>query len=92
MNAAITAFKNRLVGNVREVWQHWSLRLGAFGTAFVAWFVASPEMAVQAWAMLPVDIKNLLPPEIVGYFGIGLLVLGLLAKFVKQRKLPSNQE
>lgn len=91
MNAAFTAFKNRLVDNAREVWRHWSLWLGGIGSAFVAWFVSSPETAIAAWAMLPDDLKGHLPPQIVGYFGVIMFVCSLIAKFIKQRKLPSNQ-
>lgn len=92
MNAAINAFKKRLVDNAREVWRHWSLRLGAIGAAFVAWFVSSPETAIAAWAMLPDDLKGHLPPQVVGYFGVLMFVCSLAAKFIKQRKLPSNQK
>lgn len=85
------AWHDRLVDNAREVWRYWSLRLGAIGTAFVAWFVASPETAIAAWAMLPADLKAFLPPQFVGYFGVTMFALSLLAKFIKQKNLPSNQ-
>lgn len=91
MIAAFYKLRNRLVSNAREVWRHWSLRIGAIGAAFVAWFVTSPETAIAAWAMLPPDLKEHLPPYLVGYFGLAMFVVSLLAKFIKQRKLPSNQ-
>lgn len=83
--------RKSFVDNVREVWRHLSLRIGAIGTAFVTWFVTSPETAIAAWAMLPDDLKTVLPPQIVGYFGIGLFVLSLVAKFIKQPSLASNK-
>ena len=91
MMQAFHRLRNRLVCNVREVWKHWSLRLGAIGTAFVTWFISSPETAITAWAMLPDDLKGFMPPQIVGYFGSTMLFLALASKFIKQRKLPSNQ-
>lgn len=91
MNAFMNALHKRVVDNVREVWRHWSLWFGAVGTAFVSWFITSPETAIAAWAMIPADIKAMLPPQFVGYIGIGLCGLALLAKFVKQLNLPSNK-
>ena len=91
MIARLRNLRIRLVNNAREVWRHWSLRLGAIGAAFVAWFVTSPETAIAAWAMLPQDLKEHLPPYLVGYFGLAMFIVSLAAKFIKQRKLPSNQ-
>jgi len=79
--------QNLIVSDWRAVLRHWSLWLGGVGTAFVSWFVASPEAAVAAWAMLPDDLKASLPPKVVAYTGIGLLVLSLAAKFVNQWRL-----
>lgn len=78
---------NVIVSNWREVLRHWSLWLGSVGTALVGWFMAAPESAIAAWAMLPPDLKSNLPPQLVGMFGLSLFVLSLTAKFINQRKL-----
>lgn len=78
---------NLIVSDWRTVLRHWSLWLASTGTAFVSWFVASPETAIAAWHMLPDDLKASLPPQLVGYVGVGLLVLSVLAKFVNQWRL-----
>lgn len=78
-----------IVRNWREVLHHWSLWLGSAGSAFVGWFVAAPESAVAAWALLPHDLKAALPPQLVGYFGLALFIASLLAKFINQRSLRS---
>ena len=76
-----------IVSNWRQVLRHWSLWLGSVGTALVGWFMAAPESAIAAWAMLPADLKAHLPPQLVGMFGRSLFVLSLTAKFINQRKL-----
>ena len=78
---------NVIVSDWREVLRHWSLWLGSVGTALVGWFMAAPESAIAAWAMLPADLKAHLPPQLVGMFGLSLFVLSLAAKFINQRKL-----
>jgi Ca2+/Na+ antiporter len=85
------ALRERFVDNAREILRYWSLKLDALGTAFVAWFIASPESAIAAWAMLPEDLKNTLPPQIVGYFGIGLFAASLISRFIKQPGLKRHE-
>lgn len=79
--------RNFIVSNAREVLRHWSLWLGTAGTALAGWFVAAPESAIMAWAMLPEDMKAALPPSLVGYAAVTLWALALVAKFINQRKL-----
>jgi hypothetical protein len=48
-------------------------------------------IAVQgAWMWLPPDLKSTLPQEIVSGISIGLLVLGVIGRFVKQEKKDGN--
>lgn len=79
--------QNLIVSDWRVVLRHWSLWLASTGTAFVAWFVASPETAIAAWHMLPDDLKASLPHNVTAQIGIGLLILSVLAKFVNQWRL-----
>jgi hypothetical protein len=83
--------KLQLVAYWREFWRHWSVQLGALGMLFISGFVMFPDYALQAWVMLPSDLKAMLPQQLVGYIGIGILVLSFIAKFIKQKNLPSNK-
>jgi len=78
---------DRLFYRWGEIRNHWSLWLASTGTAFVSWFVASPETAIAAWNMLPADLKASLPHNVTAQIGIGLLILSVLAKFVNQQRL-----
>lgn len=71
----------------RQVWQQWSTKLEVVGAALAAWFVQSPETAIAAWAMLPADMKAMLPPQLVGYMAVALFIAALVAKHVNQPKL-----
>ena len=62
MKAWLAAIEAKFVTNWREHWRYWSVRLGVIGSIFVSWFVAFPESALHAWAILPDDIKAMAVP------------------------------
>lgn len=46
-------------------------------------------LALQgAWEMLPDDLKAGIPPKLVTYAALGLLVLGMAGRLVKQGDKP----
>lgn len=80
--------KIELIENWRKWYKLWSVRLVALGTVLAGWFIASPDAFLQVWMMLPQDLKDTLPPEVVKYIPIAILTAGTLARVVKQNKLP----
>lgn len=78
----------RLIENWQVWWRLWSIRLGAIGAALMAYLTASPDAAITAWAMLPSEFKDVLPPDYLKYIGLSMFVLSLFARVVKQEKLP----
>jgi hypothetical protein len=50
------------VGHARLLLKTWSVRLGAAGALVGVW--AHIPDALHAWAMLPPDIKDILPPTL----------------------------
>lgn len=77
-----------VVPNWREVKKRWSVRLGVIGTLITGFAVAVPDVALQVWVAMPMDLKAALPPDFVKWFGLGLLIAGQAAAFIRQRKKP----
>lgn len=82
----------QLIRDWRKAWKFWSIRLGLIGTALTSIFLASPEAALYAWALLPEDIKTHMPPEVVKYMGIAILAGSFVARIIKQPKLEKKNE
>ncbi len=78
--------KIQLIPHWREAWRYWSLRLTTLGTLLITYLTASPEAVLQAWAVLPEDIKAFLPPNYSKFVAIGILALGAVARIIKQPK------
>ncbi|QOH45095.1 IS6 family transposase [Klebsiella pneumoniae] len=53
------------VGHASLLLKTWSVKLGAIGALVGVWAQSFPDAALHAWAVLPPDIKNILPPNIV---------------------------
>lgn len=80
--------KFQLIENWRVWYKLWSVRLTAIGTVLAGWFMASPDAFLNVWLMLPQELKDVLPPDVVKFIPIFLLVVGTFARVVKQNKLP----
>lgn len=81
--------KPKLVEHWRLVWRTWSFQLGFIGTILTSVLLASPDLALQVWAMMPADLKATIPERFTPFIGVGIFALGLIAKFIKQAKLEA---
>lgn len=77
----------RLIPQWRQAWRMTSVQLQALALAFFSYITAVPDAAIQLWGLLPVDIRESIPPGYVKWFGIGLIALGIFARVIKQPKL-----
>ena len=80
------------VGHARLLLKTWSVRLGAAGALVGVWAQSFPDAALHAWAMLPPDIKDILPANIVAMIGPALVVLAILSQYVRQPKLKEKAD
>ena len=80
------------VGHARLLLKTWSVRLGAAGALVGVWAQSFPDAALHAWAMLPTDIKNILPPTVVEMISPALVVLAILSQYVRQPKLKDKAD
>ena len=80
------------VGHARLLLKTWSVRLGAAGALVGVWAQSFPDAALHAWAMLPPDIKDILPANIVAMISPALVVLAILSQYVRQPKLKEKAD
>lgn len=79
------------VAHWRLIFRQWSFWLGVIGAAVTSALLALPELALQAWALMPPDLKSAIPERYMPFIGVGIFVLGLVAKFIKQAKLEAER-
>lgn len=81
----------RPIDNAARVWWRlWSVRLGSAGLALASVLLASPDACIAVWNGLPNEFKVFIPSRYMPYAGIFLAVIGVLARLVKQEKLPRD--
>lgn len=81
----------QLIPEWRLGWRFWSVRLQALGAALLAFSLAAPDYAIQALAILPLDIRAGIAPELIQYVALGSVVAGIIARYIKQRRLAEQQ-
>lgn len=83
--------KPQIVSHWRLIFKQWSFWLGTIGTAITSALLASPDLALQVWLMMPDDLKATIPARYTPFIGVSVFVLGLVAKFIKQAKLEAER-
>lgn len=90
MKAFIEKIKAALVEDARNWWKWWSVRVDLIGVAFAGYFMVFPGVAMDVWNQLPPDLKALIPAQWTQAISVGLLVLSLVVRTLKQKNLESN--
>lgn len=81
----------KLIDNVEHWWKLWSLRLAAVGTAVTSYLVMFPDQAIAVWAMMPDDLKALLPAKFAPMIGVAIFASSMIARVIKQKNVSSSQ-
>ena len=84
--------KIELIEDWRNFWRFWSVRLGIVGSAITGVLIAFPDVALSAWAMMPADLKSVIPERYMPLIGVGIFVASLIARAIKQTKLEPKEE
>lgn len=79
--------KPELIPDWKKAWRFWSMRLAALGTAITSLLILWPDAALQAWNLLPQDLKSVLPERMVPIIGVGIFILSMVARVINQPKL-----
>ena len=81
----VMGVKNRLVSDWRNAWRWWSLRFNAAGLAILAWVSFDPVGVLAVWIMMPIQVRQFLPPNFLTIAGLVLFALSMIARMVKQK-------
>ncbi|AIX74676.1 hypothetical protein C3374_14175 [Pantoea sp. PSNIH4] len=80
------------VSHARLLFRAWSVWLSGIGAALGVYLMSAPDAIITAWNMLPPDLKSMLPVNIAQYVSYLLVVLGIVAQFVRQKRLSEKKE
>ncbi|AHF77914.1 Phage holin protein [Sodalis praecaptivus] len=79
------------VSHARLLFKAWSVWLASAGSAISAWVQSFPDAAMNAWNMLPPDIKSYLPQNYLGMIGAFMVAMAVMSQFVRQKKLLAKK-
>jgi hypothetical protein len=65
----------KFVDDIKSAWRWFSVQAMVAAGALQA-----------AWEVMPADLKSGIPPKLVTWITVGLLVLGIAGRLVKQEK------
>jgi Ca2+/Na+ antiporter len=80
------------VSHAKLLFKTWSVRLATIGAAIGVGVQSFPDAALHAWMALPPDIKGYLPPNILSFISPALVVMAVLAQYVRQPKLKDKRD
>lgn len=80
------------VAHARLLFKAWSVWLASAGSALGAWVQSFPDSAMNAWSMLPQDVKSFLPPSSLGFLASFMVAMAVISQFVRQRKLVEQKQ
>ena len=68
----------------------WSTRLQVLGGVLLL-LSHFPDYAIQAFALLPLEIKSQLPKDLLYWLGLASIGGGVISRFLKQQKLDQER-
>lgn len=80
------------VAHAKLLFKAWSVWLASIGSMLSAWVQSFPQNALDAWNVLPPDIKSFLPQNYLGMIGAFMVAMGVIAQFVRQKKLNEQKQ
>lgn len=80
------------VAHAKLLFKAWSVWLGAISAAVTGYMMQFPNAALDAWNSLPPDLKSFIPPSLLGYISPTLMVMAVLAQYVRQNKLKDRAD
>ncbi len=82
----------QFVSHARLLFRTWSVWLASLGSMLSAWAQSFASAAVDAWSVLPEDVKTILPHNYLGLVGAFMVAMGVIAQFVRQKNLLNEKQ
>lgn len=82
----------KLIEEWRQWWKLWSIRFTTVGTILLAYITAVPDAVFSAWVALPDEFKSFIPSDYLKWVTVGLLVLGIISRLVKQNGISKGSD
>ena len=74
----------------RQWWKLHSTWYNAAGIFILGFCELAPQHAFEAWAMLPTEFKETIPPDYLKVIALALWVIAFIARFIKQKSLKTE--
>lgn len=81
-----------LIKGWQKWYKFWSIQLGMIGTAITSVLVAYPNLAIDLWAIMPQEFKDLIPASSMPLIGVVIFIVSMASKFVVQSKLHEEDQ
>ena len=82
----------RLLKNWRTWHRRKRVQLGAALIVIAGYISQSPDLLVQAWNLIPADLRGLLPTWLATSIGIAIFGLSIGAQLLRRRKQRRREE
>lgn len=82
----------QFVAHTKLLWKTWSVWLTGAGAALGVYLASAPDALIHVWAMLPPDLKSMLPVNVAQYISYALIALGVISQFIRQPKLAEQRK
>ena len=79
--------KIKLIDEAKQWYKFASLWLNTAAGAIVSILTVFPDAAIQVWSIMPSEFKSSIPASYMPLIGVGVLVCGIIAVFIKQESI-----
>lgn len=84
--------KIKLIDNWTDCWRFASVRTLGLGTAIPGLIELFPDQALHIWALLPEDMKRVVPDRYVLWYTLAVVAASFLARIIRQDKLHEKTD
>lgn len=81
-----------LIPEWKSAYKMWSVRLGVLGSSIVGFVTVFPDQAIQAWNVIPPELKTFIPAQYLPMIGVAIYGASLIARVIHQPSLTKDKE
>lgn len=76
----------KLIEGWKKSYKFLSVQIGLLGTLVMGFLTIFPDAIVFAWNLVPLELRNTIPPRLYMIIGVVLFVAAVLARLIHQPK------